>query len=369
MIRVAAYDAVRANARYTPALHAAARDVLEGGQFILGAHLARFEQAFAAYCGVAHCVGVGNGLDALTLALRAAGVQPGDEVLVPAFTFIATWSAVSLAGARPVPVDVTLDGLLDPGGIAPAVTARTRAIIPVHLYGRLADMDAIGAEARRFGLTVIEDAAQAHGAETGGVRAGGFGTAGAFSFYPTKNLGALGDAGAVCTNDAALAERLRQLRNYGSTVKYRHDVLGSNSRLDDLQAALLMVKLAELDAANQRRRRIASQYLGALHDLSGIGCPALGGGDMVWHHFVVRCVARDHIQARLREHGVQTAIHYPVAPFDQPCYAGQYDGERFPVARALARSVLSLPMADYLSADEVRCVIEAFSPAVSPAYA
>jgi dTDP-3-amino-3,4,6-trideoxy-alpha-D-glucose transaminase len=357
---VEAYDVARANLRYLPALRHTAAELISGKQFILGDEVRRFEVDFAAYCGATYCIGVGNGLDALTLALEAAGVQPGDEVLVPAFTFLATWSAVSLLGAHPVPVDVTEDGLIDSGQIAAAITPQTRAIIPVHLYGRLCDMTAIVAIAERFGLPIVEDAAQAHGAQRHDTRAGAFGQAAAFSFYPTKNLGAFGDGGAVCTSDAKMAERLRQLRNYGSTIKYRHDLLGRNSRLDELQAALLSVKLPDLDAANARRRVVASRYLRALEGMPRIACPAPGGADMVWHQFVLRTVERDYLQAHLAASGVQTMVHYPIAPFDQPCYAGLYDRARYPVAASLAAIVLSLPMGDYLSDEEVATVESAF---------
>lgn len=356
MMEVLSYDVARVNLRFRDALHRAARSVIDGSTFILGQELEAFEAAFARYCGVEHCIGVGNGLDALMLALHAAGVRAGDEVLVPAFTFIATWNAVSLLGARPVPVEVDGSGLMDPAHLARAVTMRSRAIVPVHLYGRLADMEAIKTVAREHGLAVVEDAAQAHGASRNGCRAGGFGLAGAFSFYPTKNLGALGDGGAICTNDATLAASCRMLRNYGSQVKYRHDTVGWNSRLDDLQASLLSVKLADLEVANDRRRTVARCYHAGLSGLSGLDCPDTGGHDMVWHHFVVRCSDRAQFQEALVREGVHTAIHYPLAPFDQLSYAGQYDRTRYPVAAELARTVLSLPMADYLLDEEVSYV-------------
>lgn len=355
---VAAYDVARANARHRPALLSAMAAVMDGNQFILGDHLRAFEQSFAEQSGTAHCIGVGNGLDALTLALRALGVGRDDEVIVPAYTFIATWLAVSNLGARPVPVDVMHDGNIDPCLIAAAVTARTRAIVPVHLFGRIADMDAILHVAGNFGLPVVEDAAQAHGAERRGRRAGSFGALSAFSFYPTKNLGALGDGGAVCTNDPALAAAVRSLRNYGSVQKYRHDVLGCNSRLDDLQAAFLSVKLPALAAANDSRRSVAGRYRAALSGLDGIACPDAGQDGMVWHQFVVRSADRDSLRSGLALAGVGTDIHYPAAPFDQPCYSGQHDRSRFPVAVKLASQVLSLPMAEYLSEAEVRHVIK-----------
>ena len=354
---VPSYDVGRANARHREALLAAAAATLDGGQLIHGEPLQAFEQAFAAYCGTSHCIGVGNGLDALALALRALGVGPGDEVIVPAFTFIATWFSVSQVGAHPVPVDVRDDGTIDPDGVAAAVTARTRAIVVVHLFGRLADMDAVLAAA--CGIPVIEDAAQAHGAASRGRRAGALGTLAAFSFYPTKNLGALGDGGAVTTGDPALAQSVRRLSNYGSDQKYRHEALGQNSRLDTMQAAFLAAKLPGLDAANARRRRVAGRYLHELDGLPGLLCPPMGDDGMVWHQFVIQSAERGPLQAELARHGVGTTIHYPAAPFDQPCYARCYDRTRYPVASRLAATVLSLPMADYLNDDEVTHVIQA----------
>lgn len=360
---IPSYDVVRANARYRHALMAAAAVTMDGGELIGGEPLRAFEQAFAAYCGVGHCVGVGNGLDALALALRTLGVGVGDEVIVPAFTFVATWFSVSQLGALPVPVDVEDDGTINPRGIAPAITARTRAIVPVHLFGRLADMDAVLAAAG--GIPVVEDAAQAHGASVKGRRAGALGVLAAFSFYPTKNLGALGDGGAVTTNDPALARLVRRLSNYGSDRKYRHEVLGQNSRLDTMQAGFLAAKLPDLDAANARRRHVAGRYRAGLEGVPGLACPTMGGEDMVWHQFVVRTAGRDRLQADLAQDGVGTTIHYPTAPFDQPCYAGGYDRTRYPVASRLADTVLSLPMADYLGDDEAAQVIEAVHAARS----
>jgi dTDP-4-amino-4,6-dideoxygalactose transaminase len=353
------YDTLRANAPYREALLAATKAVLDSGQLIMGDRLQEFEEDFARYCGVTYCIGVGNGLDALALSLRALGIGPGDEVLVPAFTFVATWLAVSQVGARPVPVDVRPDGLMDPALLARSITSRTRAILPVHLYGALADMDAILEIAERFGLAVVEDAAQAHGAERSGRRAGSFGVAAAFSFYPTKNLGALGDGGAICTSDADLAFHVRRLRNYGSDQKYRHEVIGQNSRLDELQAAYLAVKLPHLDAVNDRRRDVARRYSMALSAvrLPGIELPPLCSSS-VWHQFVVRASDRRQLQQGLEQHSVHTNIHYPVAPFDQGCFAGQYDRSQFPVAARLAESVLSLPLGDYMSDQEVAHVIQ-----------
>lgn len=362
-LRVPSYDVRRANAAYEHTFTRGLLGTLKSGQLILGQQVENFEQAFATYCGAQHCIGVGNGLDALTLALRAIGVAPGDEVIVPAFTFVATWFSVSQIGARPIPVDVLDDGTIDPAGLSAAITARTRAIVPVHLFGRLADMEAIMAAAG--GLPVVEDAAQAHGAKRNGRSAGAFGALAAFSFYPTKNLGALGDGGAVTCNDDELAHRVRRLSNYGSDRKYHHEVCGQNSRLDALQACFLAAKLPDLDAANARRRQIAGHYEHSLAGLGNLVCPEQGGTDMVWHQYVVRTPDRGQLQAALMERGIGSAIHYPVAPFDQPCYAGQYDRLRYPVAARLAQTVLSLPMAAYLSDMDVEMVAEAIR-AVAP---
>jgi len=379
--RVASYDIVRANAPFRVALLHATEAVLASGQLILGDRLTQFEQEFARYCGVTHCIGTGNGLDALVLILRALSignlndqvvdprlndgvVASNAEVIVPAFTFIATWLAASQVGAIPVPVDVTIDGLIDPALIEAAITPRTRAILPVHLYGRLADMDAILNIARRHGIPVIEDAAQAHGAGIVGRRAGSFGTAAAFSFYPAKNLGALGDGGGITTSDPALAERIRGLRNYGSTRKYHHEVLGQNSRLDELQAACLSIKLLHLDACNARRRDIAARYHEAFAGTPGLSLPNPSPSS-VWHQYVIRTSKRSQLQASLATEGVETIVHYPTAPFDQPCYAAQYERTQFPIAAQLANTVLSLPMAAYLTDDEVSHVIRAVKRTVS----
>jgi len=360
---IAAYDVRRENAAYERQFGSDLVTILADGQLVLGNHVEAFETQFAAFCGTRHCVGVGNGLDALSLALQALGIGPGDDVVVPAFTFIATWFSVSRLGARPVPVDVLDDGTMDPGRPRAAMTARTRAIIPVHLFGRLADMAAIIEIAGD--VPVVEDAAQAHGATRDGRRAGAFGVMAAFSFYPTKNLGALGDGGGVTCDDDQLARRVRALANYGSERKYRHEMVGQNSRLDALQARFLSTKLPELDRRNACRSRIAGQYLAALGTLPGLACPSPGADDMVWHQFVLRTPCRDRLQAALLDDGVGTAIHYPVAPFDQPCYAGLYDRKLCPVASRLAATVLSLPMAAYLSGAEVARVIAAVRAALT----
>jgi dTDP-4-amino-4,6-dideoxygalactose transaminase len=323
------------------------QQVANSGQFILGAEVSRFESSFAAYCGSEHCVGVGNGLDALTIALRALGIGPGDEVIVPSNTFIATWLAVSAVGATPVPVEpCPHTHSIDPAALPDCLSARTRAIIPVHLFGHPADMDAISAFAERHGLWVIEDAAQAHGARYKGRRAGSLGNAAGFSFYPGKNLGALGDAGAIVTRDAELACRAKMLGNYGSTRKYVHDLQGLNSRLDELQAGLLSAKLEVLDEWNQRRSAAASYYLDCLSHMQVECILPPEGAQSVWHLFVIRCPSqRDLVQERMGHFGVDTAIHYPKPPHLQHAYAGQgFRAGQFPIAEAAAQSMLSLPM-------------------------
>ena len=344
-------------------LDAACRRVMESGWYILGPEVEAFEREFAAYCGARRCVGVGNGLEALSLILRGYGIGSGDEVIVPSNTYIATWLAVTATGARPVAVEpdpATYN--LDPQRIADAVTPRTRAIIVVHLYGLPADMDGVRAAARPRGLKMIEDAAQAHGARYRGRRSGALGDAAGFSFYPTKNLGALGDGGAVVTDDEELARRVALLRNYGSARKYEHDVKGGNSRLDELQAALLRGGLRHLDEWNGRRRRHAGYYASRLAG-SGLGLPVEPAGcEHVWHQFVVRSRKRDELQRHLEARGVGTLIHYPVAPHRQPAYqdlglaAGTY-----PVAEAIHREVLSLPMGPQLTEAEATHVADAVS--------
>lgn len=324
--------------------------VMAASHFILGPELEAFEAEFAAYCGVRHCIGTGNGLDALTLTLIAAGIGPGDEVIVPAQTFIATWLAVSHAGAIPVPVDVCpASRTIDTRLIEAAITPRTRAVIPVHLFGRVGDMTVIHDIAQRHGLFVLEDAAQAHGGQYRGQRAGKLGDAAAFSFYPGKNLGALGDGGAVTTDDDALADRLRGLRNYGSTRKYHHPEIGFNSRLDELQAAFLRVKLPHLDAWNARRDAIARQYDAALSNLP-LGLPLMADSSCqpVWHQYVITTPHRDQLQTQLAEQGIATMVHYPLPPHRQPAYRALAE-RSFPAAEALAAGCLSLPICPTLS--------------------
>jgi dTDP-4-amino-4,6-dideoxygalactose transaminase len=349
-----AYEELRAD------LDAAFARVMSSGWFVLGPEVEAFENAFASYCGARHCVGVGNGLDAMALTLRAWGIGPGDEVIVPSNTYIATWLAVTQVGARPVPVEPDRASFnLDPARVEAAITPRTRALLPVHLYGQCADMAPLVAIARARGLKVLEDAAQAAGALYRGARSGTLGDAAAFSFYPGKNLGAFGDAGAVVTGDGETARRVRLLRNYGSTVKYRHEVQGVNSRLDELQAALLLPRLAVLDEWNARRARLAGRYLDALA-ASGLVLPVVAPGNRhTWHLFVVRSARRQWLQEGLAARGVSTLIHYPVPPHLQPAYAdlGLARGA-FPISEEIHGQVLSLPMGPHLGDDEAGYVID-----------
>jgi dTDP-4-amino-4,6-dideoxygalactose transaminase len=340
-------------------IDAAAARVLDSGCYILGAETEAFEHEYADYCGANHCVGVANGLDALTLALRAMEVGSGDEVIVPSNTYIATWLAVSQCGATPVPAEPDEASFnIDPARVAEKITRRTKAIIPVHLYGHPADLDPILEIARQHGLRVLEDAAQAHGAHYKGRRIGAHGDAVAWSFYPGKNLGALGDAGAVTTDDPALADKIRVLRNYGSRIKYVNEMQGLNSRLDPLQAAVLRVKLRYLDEWNERRKRLAATYLKALPG-HAMRLPAVSPwADPVWHLFVVRVRNREALQARLHEAGIATLIHYPIPPHRQAAYADLgYRAGCLPSAENMAGEVLSLPMGPHLAPQNAERVI------------
>jgi dTDP-4-amino-4,6-dideoxygalactose transaminase len=327
-----------------PEVDATVKGVLDSQHFVLGEEVAAFEHEFAAYCGARECIGVESGLGALELALRAAGIGPGDEVITVANTFIATALAVSAVGAKPVLVDADpRTYLMEPHAVEAAITPRTRAIIPVHLYGQTVDMDPLMRLAERHGLFVLEDACQAHGARYHGRRAGGIGHAAAFSFYPGKNLGAAGDGGAVTTNDPELAERVRMLRNYGAKIKYHHDAIGFNRRLDSIQAAILRVKLPHLDEWNAARRRVAAAYAERLADLPVV-LPTVGAGnEPIWHLYVIRAADRDMLQCRLAEAGVDTGLHYPIPMNEQKAYP-EFHGQRFPVSEGLARQCLSLPM-------------------------
>lgn len=343
-----------------PEIDAAIARVLDSGRYILGEEVEAFEAEYAAYCGAQHAVGVGNGLDALHLALLAMGVAPGDEVIVPSNTYIATWLAVSQCGAVPVPVEpVEATYNIDPARIEAAITQRTKVILPVHLYGQPADMDPILELAHRHGLKVLEDAAQAHGARYKGCRIGAHGDAVAWSFYPGKNLGAMGDAGAVTTNDATVADRIRVLRNYGSHVKYVNDVQGWNSRLDPMQAAVLRVKLKHLDEWNARRTKAARQYREKLRD-SSVTLPYVPDwAGPVWHLFVIRHPHRDALQRKLKDAGIGTLTHYPIPPHRQQAYAALgFPPDAFPIARHVADTVLSLPMGPQLATADASRVID-----------
>jgi dTDP-4-amino-4,6-dideoxygalactose transaminase len=343
------------------------RRVMKSGRYILGDEVEAFEAEFAQYCNVGHCIGTGNGLDALHLILRALDIGPGDEVLVPSNTFIATWLAVIQAGAKPVPVEPDAESFnIDAGRIKGSITGRTRAIMPVHLYGQCCDMDEILDIARKNNLVVVEDAAQAHGAEYKGVKAGGLGRAAGFSFYPGKNLGAMGDAGAVVTNDDAIARRVRILRNYGSEKKYYNEEQGINSRLDPLQAAFLRVKLRKsLDTWNGHRALIAECYTRKLGEIKNLVIPYVPGwAKPVWHLYVIRLARRDALQQLLSDTGVETLIHYPVPPHLSEAFrAFGYERGDFPVAEILADTVLSLPIGPHIDpadAEKVADIIIGF---------
>ena len=351
-----AYNELRAG------FDAAYRRVMESGWYVMGNELEAFESEFAAYCGVNYCIGVGNGLDALHLILRGYGIGQGDEVIVPSNTYIATWLAVSYAGATPVPVEPDPKTYnLDPNRIESALTPRTKAIMPVHLYGQPADMDPIVEIAHKHGLKVFEDAAQSQGARYKGRRSGSLGNSAGFSFYPGKNLGAFSDAGAVTTNDPDLAERVRMLRNYGSKKKYFNDFKGFNSRLDELQAAFLRVKLKKLDEWNDRRCKIAALYNSQLSTLnSQLVLPFVPvWAEPVWHLFVIRHSRRDALQEQLTEAGIGTLIHYPVPPHRSGAYADQkIPRHGLPVAETASETVLSLPMGPHLTNDQVSFVVK-----------
>jgi dTDP-4-amino-4,6-dideoxygalactose transaminase len=351
------------NARYVDELKAAAARVIDSGWYVMGNELAAFEQEFADYCGVAHAVGVGNGLDALSLILRGYKemglLSDGDEVIVPGNTFIATFLAITANRLVPVPVEPDAGTFnIDPAQVTAVLSRRTRAIMPVHLYGQLAAMDALAEIAAQHRLLLIEDAAQAHGAVDGTRRAGAFGDAAGFSFFPAKNLGALGDGGAVVTNDAELAMRVTALRNYGSEVKYHHLYQGCNSRLDEMQAAMLRVKLAHLDDDVARRREVARRYRDGIRHPWILLPQAPSEERHAWHLFVVRCDRRDALRDHLEAFGVQSQVHYPVPAHRQPAYASLRD-TRLPLTEQLHRQVLSLPMSPVLDDKAITRVIDA----------
>jgi dTDP-4-amino-4,6-dideoxygalactose transaminase len=340
------------------------RRVMWSGQYILGEEVDAFEEEFARYCGGRHCIGVASGLDAIHLVLRGLAIGPGDEVVVPAHTFIATWLGVLQAGARPVPVEPSTSTFnIDPDRLEPAITERTKAIIAVHLYGLPAEMAQITRIAERRGLYVIEDAAQAHGASYAGQTVGSLGDAAAFSFYPAKNLGAFGDAGAVVTDRGELAKRLRELRNYGSFRKYEHRVRGYNSRLDPLQAAFLRVKLRHLDRWNQKRRTNAQYYLESLARLQGVELPSRPPDvTPVWHQFVIRSANRDHLQSRLTGAGIGTMVHYPKPPHLSPAMRDLgWSRGSLPISEQLSKTVLSLPIGPELDESALCTVVSALA--------
>lgn len=335
--------------------------VMESGWYILGKEVEAFEQEFAAYCGAKHCIGVGNGLEALHLILRAYDIGEGDEVIVPSNTYIATWLAVSYAGAKPIPVEpdpYTYN--LDPARVEKAITSKTRAILPVHLYGQPVDIDPLITVARNNNLIVVEDSAQAQGANYDGKMCGALGDASGFSFYPGKNLGALGDAGAVITNDNRLAEKVRLLRNYGSEVKYYNKMKGYNSRLDELQAAFLRVKLRHLEEWNKRRREIAEFYLETLANVPDILLPQVYKQSRpIWHIFPIRTNNRHNLQEFLNTRGIGTLIHYPVPPHLSEAYKDlNYKKGDFPIAEMLADTELSIPIGPHLNMQEAEYIVE-----------
>ncbi|MBS4059830.1 MAG: DegT/DnrJ/EryC1/StrS family aminotransferase [Bacteroidetes bacterium] len=344
-------------------LDAAYHRIMESGWYVLGEEVESFEEEFSRYCGAKYCVGVGNGLEALHLILRAYGIGPGDEVIVPANTYIATWLAVSYAGAKPVPVEPDEQTCnINPEQIESAVTERTRAILPVHLYGQAAAMLPIKAIANKYGLRVIEDAAQAQGARCDGKMAGNLGDAAGFSFYPGKNLGALGDAGAVVTNDEALASRVRLLRNYGSSIKYHNELKGYNSRLDVLQAAFLRIKLRYLDEWNARRAKIAARYLAGLKNIRGLVLPYTPPlVDNAWHIFHVRCEQRNELQQFLHDRRIGTLIHYPIPPHLSQAYREMnfVEGD-FPITEKISQTTLSIPIGPHLQQDQANYIIVRF---------
>lgn len=340
-------------------------EVVQSGWYILSKRVGTFEEEFAQYCGVKHCIGVGNGLDALYLILRAwielGELKPGDEVIVPANTYIASILAISEAGLSPVLVEPDERTFtIDPRRVSDSLSSRTRAIMAVHLYGQCCDMEPLWEIAKKHGLKIIEDAAQAHGATYRSLKAGNLGDAAGFSFYPTKNLGALGDGGAITTNDDRLAACIRALRNYGSEEKYVHLYKGRNSRLDEIQAAILSIKLKQLDQDNARRREIASRYLSEIRN-PGVRLPYVAPyGEHVWHLFVVRVRDRDRFRKFLFDRGIETAVHYPIPPHKQQAYK-EWNHLSFPITEAIHREVVSLPLYPGLQDSDVKHIVGAIN--------
>jgi len=355
-------DLARADGDLRDEILADVADLIDASAFVNGPPVTAFEEAFAGACGTAEAVGVASGLDALRLALLAAGIERGDEVILPGSTFVATFEAVEQAGGVPVPVDVhDLDAAIDVDAAAAAVSPRTRFLLPVHLYGHMADMRSLDSLAGYRGLTIIEDACQAHGAHRDGIQAGAAGTAGAFSFYPGKNLGAFGDGGAVTTDDAELAARVRMLREHGQREKYRHELSGYTSRLDSLQAAVLLRKLPRLGDQNAERADAAASYRFALDGVGDVRLPAARpGSNPAWHLFVIRTPKRDALAAHLAERGIQTGLHYPEPPHLSPAFArlGLRPGS-LPVTERLSAECLSLPMFPGITEQELELVADA----------
>lgn len=340
-----------------PLLDEAYTRVMDSGWYIMGPELNAFEQEFAKYSDVKHCIGVGNGLEALHLLLQAYGIGPGDEVIVPSNTFIATWLAVSQCGATPVAVEPDMNTHnIDATLIEKAITKKTKAIMPVHLYGQPADMDEIKKIAEQYNLIVIEDAAQSQGALYKGKKAGSLGNAAATSFYPGKNLGALGDGGAVLTNNDEIADKVKQLRNYGSKIKYHHTYAGSNSRLDEMQAAFLRAKLSVLDDWNNKRRAVANTYSKLLKNSNFIVPFVPDFTDPVWHLYVIRSSKRDELKSYLQSNGIETVIHYPIPPHKQLCY-DSYNKLSLPIAEQIANEVLSLPISSVMTTTDIEYVV------------
>lgn len=354
-------DLKRVTESFEPELTEAVKRVIDSGWYLLGNELKSFEEEFAEYCGTRFCAGVSNGLDALHLVLRAWKIGEGDEVIVPSNTYIATWLAVSMTGAKPIPVEPDIDTYcINPSLIENAITEKTKAIIPVHLYGRACEMDKIKEIAKKYNIKVLEDNAQAQGAKYKGKRTGNLGDAAAISFYPGKNIGALGDAGAVTTNDEELYNKIKYLRNYGSEKKYHNIEKGYNNRMDEIQAAILRVKLKRLDKDNGKRRQIAEYYSANITNKKII-LPQSGEREgNVWHQYVIRCEERDRLQVYLYNNGIETMIHYPIPPHKQKAYK-EYGGLSLPISEKIHKEVLSLPIDVNMESGETKEICEAIN--------
>jgi len=343
-------------------IQTAAMSTLSSGWYVLGEQVELFENEFAAYCGTHHCIGVASGLDALFLVLKAYGIGQGDEVIVPAHTFIATWMAVSNTGAAPVPIEPSQATYnIDPGKIEAAITDKTRAIIVVHLYGQPADMDRISEIANKHNLRVIEDAAQAHGASYKGRRTGSLGDAAAFSFYPGKNLGACGDGGAITTNDSGLHQQLQLLRNYGSSIKYHHDLIGYNSRLDEIQAAILRVKLRKLDEWNTRRQHLVRIYHDCINNNELTLPSAPSWASPAWHLYVIRSPYRNDYRKKLEKAGIETMIHYPTPPHASGAYINTHHIFMLPITERISSDIFSIPIGPHLNENDAVFIAETLS--------